>query len=69
MNHQRSNLKFTIEVEQNNSFSFPDVKICRENDRFTIPIERKPTFSGVFTPFDRFIPGSYKHGLVNTLIF
>ena len=30
---------------------------------------RKPTFSGVFTNFDRFIPISYKHGLVNTLIF
>ena len=30
---------------------------------------RKPTFSGVFTNFDSFIPISYKHGLVNTLIF
>ena len=26
-------------------------------------------FSGVFTNFDSFIPISYKHGLVNTLIF
>ena len=69
MNHQYSNLNFTFEVEQNNSFSFLDVKICRENDRFTTSIYTKPTFSGVFTPFDSFIPGSYKHGLVNTLIF
>ena len=30
---------------------------------------RKPTFSGVFTNFDSFILISYKHGLVNTLIF
>ena len=29
----------------------------------------KPTFSGVFTSFDSFIPISYKHGLVNILIF
>ena len=69
MNHQHSNLKFTFEVEQNNSFSCLDVKICRENDRFTTSIYRKPTFSGVFTHFDSFIPTSYKHGLVNTLIF
>ena len=69
MNHQHSNLKFTFEVEQNNSFSFLDVKICRENDRFTTSIYRKPTFSGVFTHFDSFIPTLYKHGLVNTLIF
>ena len=69
MNHQYSNLKFTFQVEQNNSFSFLDVKICRENDRFTTSIYRKPTFSGVFTHFDSFIPASYKHGLVDTLIF
>ena len=50
-------------------FSFLDVKICRENDRFTTSIYRKPAFSGVFTHFDSFIPTSYKHGLVNTLIF
>ena len=30
---------------------------------------KKPTFSGVFTNFDSFIPISYEHGLVNTLIF
>ena len=69
MNHQHPNLKFTFEFEQNNSFSFLDVKICRENDRFTTSIYRKPTFSGVFTHFDSFIPTSYKQGLVNTLIF
>ena len=69
MNHQHSNLKFTFEVEQNNSFSFLDVKIFRENNRFTTSIYRKPTFSGVFTHFNSFIPASYKDGLVNTLIF
>ena len=69
MNHQHSNFKFNFEVEQNNSFSFLDVKICRENDRFTTSIYRKLTFSAVFTHFNSFIPASYKHGLVNTLIF
>ena len=69
MNHQHSNIKFTFEVEKNNNFSFLDVKICKENNKFTTSVFRKPTFSGVFTNFDSFIPISYKHGLVNTLIF
>ena len=69
MNHQHPNIKFVFEVEKNNNFSFLDVKICRENNKFTTSMFRKPTFSGVFINFDSFIPISYKHGLVNTLIF
>ena len=68
MNHQHPNIKFTFEVEKND-FSFLDVKICRENNKFTTSVFRKPTFSGVFTNFDSFTLISYKHGLVNTLMF
>ena len=38
-------------------------------NKFTTCVFRKPTFSGAFTNFDSFTPISYKHGLVNTLIF
>ena len=69
MNHQYPNIKFTFEVEKSNNFCFLDVTICRANNKFTTSVFRKPTFSGVFTNFDSFIPVSYKHGLVNTLIF
>ena len=69
MNHQHPNIKFTFEAKKSNNFSFLDVKICRENNKFTTSVFRKPTFSGEFTNFDSFIPKSYKHGLVNTLIF
>ena len=69
MNHQHPNIKFTFEVEKSNNFCFLDVTICRGNNKFTTSVFRKPTFSGVFTNFDSFIPVSYKHGLVNTLIF
>ena len=65
MNHQHPNVKFNFEVEKNNNFSFLDVKVCRKN----IYLFRKPIFSDVFTNFDSFIPISYKHGLLNTLIF
>ena len=60
---------FTFEVEKNNKFSILDVEICKANNKLTTSVFRKPTFSGVFTNFDSFIPISYKRGLVNTLIF
>ena len=53
MNHQHPNIKFAFEVEKNYNFSFLDVKVSTENNKFT-PIN--------------FIPISYKYGLVNTLI-
>ena len=70
MKQQHPSIKFAFEVEKkNNNFSFLDVKICRENNKFTTSVFRKLTFSGVFTNFDSFIPISYKHSLVNSLIF
>ena len=68
MNHQHSNIKFTFEDKKNNNFSFLVIKICRVNNKFTTSVFRKPTFSDVFANFDSFIPISYKHGLINTLI-
>ena len=56
MNHQHPNIKFIFEVEKSINFSFLDVKICRENNKFTTSVFRKPTFSGVFTNFHGFIP-------------
>ena len=39
------------------------------NGIFSTSIYRKPTFTGLFTNFDSFIPISYKRGLINTLLF
>ena len=36
---------------------------------FSTSVYRKPTFTGLFTNFDSFIPISYKRGLINTLLF
>ena len=49
MNTKHRNIKFTFEQEHNNSFSFLDVKICRENNKFATSVYRKPTFIGIFT--------------------
>ena len=48
----------------NNSLSFLDIKIVRENNKFTASVYYKPTFSGVFTNFESFIPNSYNCALI-----
>ena len=69
MSTRHKNLKFTFDFEQNNSFSFLDVKITRGSNGFFTSVFRKVTFSGVFTNFDSFIFESYKTGLIFTLLF
>ena len=49
-------------------FRFLDVKICRKNGKFVTSVYRKPTFSGVFTNYDSFIPTHQKRGLLHTLL-
>ena len=68
MNTKHPNIKFTFEYEHNNSFLFLDVKICREKNKLTTSVYRKPTFSGVFNNFKSFIPTVYKFDLVYTLL-
>ena len=46
MNTRHKNLKFTFDFEQNNSFSFLDVKITRGSNGFSTSVFRKATFSG-----------------------
>ena len=69
LNWKYPNIKFTSEIEENNSISFLDIKITRANNSFSTSIYRKVTFSGVFTNFESFIPGSYKLNLIFTLLF
>ena len=69
MNTRHKNFKFTFDLQQNNSFSFLDVKITRGSNGFSTSVFRKATFSGVFTNFDSFIFESYKTDLIFTLLF
>ena len=67
LNSQHNSIKFSSETEVNNTLPFLDVLIERNNG-FSTSIYRKPTFSGLFTNFDSFIPLSFKRGLVYTLL-
>ena len=60
LNRQHKNIRFTSEAENENSISFLDIKISRDNNKFTISVYCKLTFSGFFTNFGSFISKSYK---------
>ena len=49
--------------------SFLDVEVIREQGKFTTTIYRKPTFSGVYSNFESFLPLVYKFGMVYTLVY
>ena len=56
MSSKHKNINFTVEQENVRSISFLDVKLCRMNDKFVPSNYRKPTFSGVSTNYECFIP-------------
>ena len=66
--NKHRNIKFTWEIEGIGLLSLLDIKINRENNKFMTSVYREPTFSGVFTNFESFIPGIYKRGLIETLL-
>ena len=53
----------------NNKISFlVDVNVIREQGKFVISVCWKPTFSGVYTHFDSFLPDTYTIGMIYTLV-
>ena len=63
-------IRFTFEIKDQNNFSFLDIKFIRNTEKkaFETSVYRKSTFSGVFTNFKRFIPMTYKFGLLETVL-
>ena len=69
LNSCHLNMSFTMENEKDNRMSFLDVNMIREKNKFTTFACRKPTFSGIYTHFDSFLPSSNKIGLLHTLSY
>ena len=68
-NTKHPNIKITLEFEENDSFSFLNVKITRRNNHLVTSVFPKATFSGIFiTNFKSFMPVAYKFGLVYILL-
>jgi hypothetical protein len=69
MNTQNSNIKFTLEIENNNCLPFLDVLVSRsDSGLISTSIYRKETYSGLLMQYDSFVPSSYKKSLVNGMI-
>ena len=62
-------MSFSMETENENKLSFFDVEIIHEQGKFTITIYLKPTFSGIYSNFESFLPSVYKFGMVYTLAY
>ena len=62
-------MSFSMETEKENKLSFLDVEIIREQDKLTATFYRKPTFSGVYSNFESFLPSVYKFGVTYALVY
>ena len=58
-----------MRTKKENKLFFLDVEVIREQGKFTTTIYRKPTFSGVYSNFESFLPSVYKFGIVYTLVY
>ena len=68
LNQQDANITFTTESERDGKLPFLDIDIFRSDKKFATSVYRKPTFTGLFTNFNSFIPLVYKQNLVSCLI-
>ena len=68
VNRQHCNIKFTMETENQNSLSFLDVTVTRENGQLSTTVFRKKTFTGQGTNFFSNIYHRYKISVIKTLI-
>ena len=59
-NSKHPKVKFTHEVEINNSLPFLDINIDRSGSCFSAHVYRKTTFAKLLTSFHSLIPFSYK---------
>ena len=69
LNSKHRNIRFTCEKEHNNSMPFLHFLITRTGNGFKTFVYDKPTFSRVYSNFNRFISEEYKVGLVEYIQF
>ena len=67
LNSKHANIEFSAECQVGDFLSFLDIGVRISNGSFSTSVYRKPTFSGVYSHFDSFMPKSYKFGLLYTL--
>ena len=70
LNNFHPSIKFTHEIEANESLPFLDVKLTRLSEGYTfeMTIYRKPTFTGLMTNWESFVPMNYKKASIDSMI-
>ena len=63
------NMSFSFEREKDGKLSFLEVEVSHHKGHFATTVNRKPTFSGVYTHFESFLPTIYKFCMIYTLIY
>ena len=69
VNKQHKKMVFVPDNEKDNCISFLDISVIRKEGSLVSNIYRKPTFSGVYTSYNSFMPTNYKKSLVITLVY
>ena len=62
------NMSFSFAEEKNGKMPFLDVQISRGNGKIVTTVYHKPTFSGIYTHFESFLPSTQKFGMLYTLV-
>jgi hypothetical protein len=69
MNSLHQNIKFTVELEENDCLPFLDVLVAKTSDgKISTSVYRKKTFSGLYMKHDSFVPASFKRSLIYGLL-
>jgi len=68
LNSQHSNIRFTMETENNCSLPFLDVSVDRSNNNFNTSVFRKTTFSGLGISYFSYCENRFKINSILTLI-
>ncbi|XP_069980133.1 uncharacterized protein [Penaeus vannamei] len=58
------NIKFTCEIEHNGHLPFLDIDIPRDGNSFVSSVYRKPSYTGLTTKFNSYIPIKYKGAFI-----
>lgn len=68
MNSRHPNMKFTCELEENGILPFLGITITRSASGYSTSVYRKPTFTGLYSDWNSFVPSAFKSGLIKILL-
>jgi len=68
LNSFHNNIKFTYEIEKDNTLAFLDVQLQRTEDKVQTTVYRKPSSNEMYLPWSAFTPRNWKVSTLKTLI-